>query len=350
MSFVDVDDVIKVNEGFLKRLFKEALGVDIETPIKRLSYKDAMERFGSDKPDLRFGFEIKDISDIAGKCGFSVFSGAVEKGGSVRIINVEGGAKFTRKEIDALQEHAKTYRAKGLAWLKLSDAGEISSSFAKFLTEDEVKGIIERANAKNGDLILAVADEKTDTALISLGALRCECAKRLGILKKGDWKLVWITEFPLLEYSEEEGRFTAMHHPFTSPLDEDLDKLESDPGKVRAKAYDIVLNGVELGGGSIRIHSTELQARMFRALGFTDEDTRERFGHLLDAFKYGAPPHGGLAYGLDRICMLLLNRDSIRDVIAFPKVQNASELMMGSPSPVEEAQLQELCLKIDTKE
>lgn len=347
MSFVDEDDVIAVNEGFLKRVFKEILDVDVQLPLPRMPWHEAMNRFGSDKPDLRFGMEIKDISDICAECSFAVFQSVVANGGTVRLINAEGCAdKFTRKEIDKLGEWIKTYRAKGLAWMKLGSDGKMTSSFAKKMTEDEVNAIKERANAKDGDLVFVVADADWQTAVVALGALRCELAKRLDLIDPNDFKLLWITEFPQFEYSEEENRYVAMHHPFTAPMDEDLEILESDPGKVRAKAYDIVLNGCELGGGSIRIHSTEVQARMFRALGFTDEDANERFGHLLTAFKYGAPPHGGLAYGLDRLCMLLEGLDSIRDVIAFPKVQNASELMTACPSEVDQKQLDELHLAI----
>ncbi|MCI6831660.1 MAG: aspartate--tRNA ligase, partial [Clostridiales bacterium] len=347
MSFVEEDDVIAVNEGFLQRVFKEVLGVDIQLPLPRMPWKEAMNRFGSDKPDLRFGMEIKDISDICADCSFAVFQSVVANGGTVRLINAEGCAdKFTRKEIDKLGEWIKTYRAKGLAWMKLGTDGKMTSSFAKKMTEDEVAAIKERAGAKDGDLVFVVADADWQTAVVALGALRCELAKRLDLVRADDFKLLWITEFPQFEYSEEEDRYVAMHHPFTAPMDEDLDILESDPGAVRAKAYDIVLNGCELGGGSIRIHSTEVQARMFRALGFTDEDAQERFGHLLNAFKYGAPPHGGLAYGLDRLCMLLEGLDSIRDVIAFPKVQNASELMTACPAEVEQKQLDELHLAI----
>lgn len=346
MSFVEEDDVIAVNEGFIKRVFKEVLDVDIKLPLPRMPYEEAMNRFGSDKPDLRFGFEINDISDIAQDCSFKVFKDIVNNGGTVRIINVDGFAdKFPRKEIDKLADFVKTYRAKGLAWMKLAD-GKMTSSFAKFLSDDEVQKIKERVNAKDGDILFVVADADRDTALISLGALRCELAKRLGVIKKDDYKLLWVTEFPQFEYSEEEDRLVAKHHPFTAPMDEDIDLLETDPKKVRAKAYDIILNGCELGGGSIRIHSTELQARMFRALGFTDEAAEARFGHLLTAFKYGAPPHGGLAYGLDRLCMLLAGLDSIRDVIAFPKVQNASELMTMCPDFVEDKQLQELSIEV----
>lgn len=351
MSFVEQDDVIAVNEGFLQRVFKEVLNVDIQLPLPRMPYEEAMNRFGSDKPDLRFGFEIKDISDIAAKCGFAVFKNAIEGGGTVRLINVNGFAdKFPRKEIDKLADFVKTYRAKGLAWLKLAADGNMTSSFAKFLQPEEIDAIRERADAQPNDLLFVVADTDRDTALVSLGALRCELAKRLGLARKDDFKLLWVTEFPQFEYSEEEDRLVAKHHPFTAPMDEDVDQLESNPRAVRAKAYDIILNGCELGGGSIRIHDPELQTRMFRALGFTDEKAKEQFGHLITAFSYGAPPHGGLAYGLDRLCMLLAGLDSIRDVIAFPKVQNASDLMMQCPDTVDAKQLDELSLAITREE
>ncbi len=347
MSFVEEDDVIAVNEGFLQRVFKEVLDIDIQLPLPRMPYQEAMDRFGSDKPDLRFGFEIKDISDIAKSCDFAVFKNAVEGGGTVRLINVDGYAdKFPRKEIDKLADFVKTYRAKGLAWLKLSADGTVTSSFAKFLKPDELEAVKARANAKPNDLLFVVADTDTDTALVSLGALRCELAKRLGLARKDDFKLLWVTEFPQFEYSEEEDRLVAKHHPFTAPMDEDVPKLDTDPRSVRAKAYDIILNGCELGGGSIRIHDPELQTRMFRALGFTDEKAKEQFGHLITAFSYGAPPHGGLAYGLDRLCMLLAGLDSIRDVIAFPKVQNASDLMMQCPDLVDDKQLDELSIAV----
>jgi len=347
MSFVEQDDVIAVNEGFLQRVFKEVLNVDIQLPLHRMPYEEAMNRFGSDKPDLRFGFEIKDISDIAKSCDFAVFKNAVEGGGTVRLINVNGCAdKFPRKEIDKLADFVKTYRAKGLAWLKLAADGNMTSSFAKFLKPEELDAIKERANAQPNDLLFVVADTDQDTALVSLGALRCELAKRLGLARRDDYKLLWVTEFPQFEYSEEEDRLVAKHHPFTAPMDEDVDKLESDPRSVRAKAYDIILNGCELGGGSIRIHDPELQTRMFRALGFTEEKAKEQFGHLITAFSYGAPPHGGLAYGLDRLCMLLAGLDSIRDVIAFPKVQNASDLMMQCPDLVDDKQLDELSIAV----
>ena len=347
MSFVEQDDVIAVNEGFLKRVFKEVLDVDIQLPLPRLTWREAMDRFGSDKPDTRFGFEIKDISDIAANCGFGVFKSAIEAGGTVRLININGYAdKFPRKEIDKLADFVKTYRAKGLAWMKLAADGTMTSSFAKFLTEDEIAAIKARADMHENDVLFVVADASEQTALVSLGALRCELAKRLGLAKKDDFKLLWVTEFPQFEYSEEENRLVAMHHPFTAPMDEDIPLLDTDPAKVRAKAYDIILNGCELGGGSIRIHDPELQTTMFEALGFTEERAKEQFGHLITAFSYGAPPHGGLAYGLDRLCMLLAGLDSIRDVIAFPKVQNASDLMMSCPDVVDAKQLDELSIAV----
>ena len=347
MSFVEQDDVIAVNEGFLQRVFKEVLDIDIQLPLPRLTWREAMDRFGSDKPDTRFGFEIKDISDIAANCGFGVFKGAIEAGGTVRLININGYAdKFPRKEIDKLADFVKTYRAKGLAWMKLAADGTMTSSFAKFLTEEEIAAIKTRADMHENDVLFVVADASEQTALVSLGALRCELAKRLGLAKKDDFKLLWVTEFPQFEYSEEEDRLVAMHHPFTAPMDEDIPLLDTDPAKVRAKAYDIILNGCELGGGSIRIHDPELQTKMFEALGFTEARAKEQFGHLITAFSYGAPPHGGLAYGLDRLCMLLAGLDSIRDVIAFPKVQNASDLMMSCPDVVDDKQLDELSIAV----
>ena len=347
MSFVEQDDVIAVNEGFLQRVFKEVLDIDIQLPLPRLTWREAMDRFGSDKPDTRFGFEIKDISDIAANCGFGVFKGAIEAGGTVRLININGYAdKFPRKEIDKLADFVKTYRAKGLAWMKLAADGTMTSSFAKFLTEEEIAAIKARADMHENDVLFVVADASEQTALVSLGALRCELAKRLGLAKKDDFKLLWVTEFPQFEYSEEEDRLVAMHHPFTAPMDEDIPLLDTDPAKVRAKAYDIILNGCELGGGSIRIHDPELQTKMFEALGFTEARAKEQFGHLITAFSYGAPPHGGLAYGLDRLCMLLAGLDSIRDVIAFPKVQNASDLMMSCPDVVDDKQLDELSIAV----
>ena len=342
MSFVDVEDVLAINEGFIKRLWGEILGVGVATPIRRLTWREAMDRFGSDKPDLRFGLELCDISDLAANCGFKVFAEPVAAGGSVRMIYIPDGGTMPRKQIDSLVEFVKTYGAKGLAWTKLGEDGSLSSSFSKFLTDEENNAILTRACAKPGGLILIVADAKDEVVFASLGALRCECAKKLGLIKEGVYEFLWITEFPLFEYSEEEERFVARHHPFTAPMDEDADILDTDKENCRAKAYDIVLNGTELGGGSIRINTPELQEQMFRALGFTDEDAALRFGHLINAFKFGAPPHGGIAYGLDRLVMHLAGLGSIRDVIAFPKVQNASELMTGCPDVVDETQLKEL--------
>jgi len=352
MSFVDIEDVIAINEGYMQRLFNEILGVDVSLPIKRLKWHEAMERFGSDKPDMRFGLELCDISDIVEECGFKVFSEPVANGGSVRMIYVPGGGAMSRKQIDSLVEFVKTYGAKGLAWVKLGDdypqggEGSFSSSFAKFLTNEENDAILSRAGAMPGGLILVVADASNDVVFASLGALRCECAKRLELIKEGVYEFVWITEFPLFEYSEEDGRFVAKHHPFTAVMDEDEDLLDTDKARCRAKAYDLVLNGSELGGGSIRINTPEMQKRMFRALGFTDEQATEQFGHLIEAFKYGAPPHGGIAYGLDRIVMHLAGLNSIRDVIAFPKVQNASELLTACPDVVDEKQLEELGIRL----
>ena len=346
MSFADVDDVIGVNEGFIAYLFEKVLGKKISLPLKRMPYKEAMEKYGSDKPDTRFGFELQDISDIAKTCEFKVFSGAIEAGGSVRMIKVDGGAKFARKEIDGLAEWVKTYRAKGLAWYKIAEDGTVSSSFAKFLTEDEMKAIVDRAGAKNGDVIFVVADASNDTVFASLGALRCECAKRLNAIDPDRYDIFWVVEFPLFEYSEDENRYVAKHHPFTAPMDEDIDIMMTNPAEARAKAYDLVINGNEAGGGSIRIHSSDLQEKMFEALGFTKEQANDRFGHMIEAFSYGAPPHGGLAFGLDRLVMLLSGTENIRDVIAFPKVQNASEIMMASPDFVEDVQLTDLHIAI----
>jgi aspartyl-tRNA synthetase len=347
MSFVAVEDVIAVNEGFVKRLFGDVLGVEIETPLPRLTWREAMDRFGSDKPDMRFGLELCDISDIVKNCGFKVFSEPVAGGGSVQMICVPGGGSLPRKQIDSLVEFVKTYGAKGLAWTKLGGDGNVSSSFSKFLTEDENDAILARAQAQLDGLILIVADEKPDVVFAALGALRCECAKRMALIKENEYKFVWITEFPLFEYSEEDERYVAKHHPFTAPMDEDAELLESDKTACRAKAYDIVLNGSELGGGSIRISVPELQKKMFNALGFSDEQAEEQFGHLISAFKYGAPPHGGIAYGLDRLVMHLAGLGTIRDVIAFPKVQNASELMTNCPDTVDKSQLAELGLSIN---
>ncbi len=345
MSFVNVDDVLTINEGFIKKVFKEALGVELETPFLRMPYAEAMERFGSDKPDIRFGMELVNVSDLAANCGFKVFTDAVAGGGSVRAINAKGCAKFSRKEIDALVEVVKTYKAKGMAWISIDSNNEIKSSFAKFMTEEEMKALLERVQAEAGDLICFVAD-KDNVVFDALGQLRLEVARKLNILNPDEFKCLWVTEFPLFEYDEEEGRYAAKHHPFTCPMDEDIEYLDTDPGKVRAKAYDIVLNGVELGGGSIRIHMQELQAKMFKLLGFTEEDANTKFGFLLDAFRYGTPPHGGMAFGLDRMIMLMAKTGSIRDVIAFPKVQNASSPMDNAPDIVDEKQIQELHINI----
>ena len=345
MSFVSADDVMKMHEGFLKYLFAEYFGKKLEGDFIRMPYAEAMERFGSDKPDIRFGYELTNLSDLLASCEFKVFAGAIENGGSVRAINVKGGAKFTRKEIDSLVDFVKLYRAKGLAWLKWNENGEISSSYAKFLTEAENEAIKAKMGAEAGDLILIVAD-KNSVVFDSLGALRCECAKRMGILDPADYKFLWVTEFPLLEYSEEDGRFYAKHHPFTSPMDEDLEFIDTDPARVRAKAYDIVLNGNEIGGGSIRIHDSAIQSKMFELLGMGEEESKEKFGFLLEAFKYGVPPHGGLAFGLDRLVTLMLELEDIRDVIAFPKVQNASELMTKCPAEADAAALAELGIAV----
>ncbi|MCF2596249.1 aspartate--tRNA ligase [Pseudoflavonifractor phocaeensis] len=350
MSFLNEDEIMTIQEGFLKRVFKEVLDVDVQTPFQRMPWREAMDRFGSDKPDLRFGFELKDISDIVKNCGFGVFSGPVAAGGSVRLINIEGGAAaFPRKKIDKLGDFAKTYHAKGLAWTRLHE-GNMTSSYAKFLTEEENKAILDRAGAKDGDLVLIVGDEKNTVVWAALGALRCEIAKQMGLLDPKDFKFLWVTEFPMFEWSEEENRYMAMHHPFTAPMVEDEDKILTDKANCRARAYDIVLNGTELGGGSIRINTPEMQEKAFQALGISEEDIQERFGHLVNAFKFGAPPHGGLAYGLDRLCMLMAGAPSIRDVIAFPKVQNASDLMMACPDVVDAKQLDDLSIAITRME
>lgn len=345
LSFVDVDDVIDVNERLLAKLFKEILDVDVKLPIRRMTWIEAMNRFGSDKPDLRFGMELKDISEVVKGCGFGVFTGALENGGSVRGINAKGQGAMPRKKIDALVEFAKTYGAKGLAYIAINEDGTYKSSFAKFMTEDEMNNIVATLSGEPGDLLLFAAD-KNKVVWDTLGALRCHLADQMGLLDKNVFEFVWITEFPLLEWSDEQNRFTAMHHPFTMPMEEDLAIIDTDPGKVRAKAYDIVLNGNEIGGGSVRIHQDDIQEKMFECLGFTREQAYERFGFLLDAFKYGVPPHAGLAYGLDRLVMLMAKQDSIRDVIAFPKVKDASCLMTNAPDYVDEAQLKELGIDI----
>ena len=345
LSFVDVDDVIDVNERLLAKLFKEILDVDVQLPIRRMTWIEAMNRFGSDKPDLRFGMELKDISDVVKGCGFGVFTGALENGGSVRGINAKGQGAMPRKKIDALVEFAKTYGAKGLAYIAINEDGTYKSSFAKFMTEDEMNNIVAALSGEPGDLLLFAAD-KNKVVWDTLGALRCHLAEQMGLLDKNVFEFVWITEFPLLEWSDEQNRFTAMHHPFTMPMEEDLAIIDTDPGKVHAKAYDIVLNGNEIGGGSVRIHQDDIQEKMFECLGFTREQAYERFGFLLDAFKYGVPPHAGLAYGLDRLVMLMAKQDSIRDVIAFPKVKDASCLMTNAPDYVDEDQLKELGIDI----
>ena len=345
LSFVDVDDVIDVNERLLAYLFKEVLDVDVKLPIQRMTWKEAMNRFGSDKPDLRFGMELVDISEVVKDTEFAVFKNALEAGGTVRGINAKGQGSMPRKKIDKLVEFVKGYGAKGLAYVAIQEDGTVKSSFAKFMTEDQMQALIKAMDGQNGDLLLIAAD-KTKLVWDVLGALRLELANQMNLLDKNEYRFVWITEFPLLEWSEEENRFTAMHHPFTMPMEEDLQYIDSDPGRVRAKAYDIVLNGNEIGGGSVRIHQNDIQEKMFEALGFTKERAHEQFGFLLEAFKYGVPPHAGLAYGLDRLVMLMAKQDSIRDVIAFPKVKDASCLMTEAPERVEEKQLQELGIEV----
>ena len=349
LSFVDVDDVIDVNERLLQKLWKDILGVDIPVPFKRMTWQEAMDRYGSDKPDTRFGMELKNVSEVVKNCGFGVFTGALENGGSVRGINVSGQGAMPRKKIDALVEFAKTYGAKGLAYLAVNEDGTYKSSFAKFMTEEELKALVEAMEGKPGDLLLFAAD-KDSVVYAVLGALRCEMASQLGLLDKDTFNFLWITEFPLLEYSEEQGRYVAMHHPFTMPMEEDLEYLDSDPSRVRAKAYDIVLNGTELGGGSVRIHQDDIQEKMFEVLGFTKEQAYDRFGFLLNAFKYGVPPHAGLAFGLDRLVMHMVKEDNIRDTIAFPKVKDASCLMTNAPDVVDVKQLEELSIAIDIQE
>lgn len=345
LSFVDVDDVIDVNERLLAKLFKEILDLDIQLPIQRMTWQEAMDRFGSDKPDLRFGLELKDVSDVVKDCEFGVFTGALANGGTVRGINAEGQGSMPRKKIDALIEYAKTYGAKGLAYIVINEDGSYKSSFAKFMTEEQMNALVAAMDGKPGDLLLFAAD-KTKIVCTVLGALRCHLAELMGLVDKNVYRFVWITEFPLLEWSDEENRFTAMHHPFTMPMEEDLQYIDSDPGRVRAKAYDIVLNGNEIGGGSVRIHQDDIQEKMFECLGFTKAEAHERFGFLLDAFKYGVPPHAGLAYGLDRLVMLMAKQDSIRDVIAFPKVKDASCLMTNAPDYVDDKQLAELGIEV----
>lgn len=346
MSFVDVEDVIAINEKLLYKVFKELKDIEIDLPIKQMTYREAMERFGVDKPDLRFGFELEDISQLVKDSEFKVFSGTIASGGSVQGINIRGyGDDFTRKNISSLEDYAKSYGAKGLAWIKLTEEGA-TSPIKKFLSEEEFEGIIEKFDAKAGDLLLFVAD-KLDVVYSSLGNLRNEVAKRLELVDDSKLDLVWITEFPLFEYDEEEDRYVAKHHPFTHPMEEDLDMLETHPEKVRAKAYDIVINGDEIGGGSIRINNTELQKRMFKALGLNAEETEEKFGFLLEAFKYGTPPHGGIAYGFDRLVMLLAETSNIRDVIAFPKTQSATCLLTDAPTEVSDKQLEEIHISLN---
>ena len=349
LSFVDVDDVIEVNERLLAKLFKEVLGVEVSLPIQRMTWQEAMDRFGSDKPDIRFGMELTNVTDVVKDCEFVVFKNAIENGGTVRGINAKGQGGMARKKIDKLVDFAKDYGAKGLAYIAIHEDGTVKSSFAKFMTDDEMKALIEAMGGENGDLLLFAAD-KNKVVWDTLGALRLELARQMELLDKNEYKFLWVTEFPLLEWSEEQNRFTAMHHPFTMPMEEDLQYIDSDPGRVRAKAYDIVLNGNEIGGGSVRIFDQDIQSKMFKVLGFTEEQAQEQFGFLLTAFKYGVPPHAGLAYGLDRLVMLMAKQDSIRDVIAFPKVKDASDLMTEAPGHVDEKQLEELGIAVVAKE
>lgn len=349
LSFVDVDDVIDVNERYLAKLFKEVLNIDISLPIQRMTYREAMERFGSDKPDLRFGMELCDVTEVVKDCEFVVFKSAIENGGSVRGINAEGQGAMPRKKIDALVDFAKGYGAKGLAYIAIQEDGSYKSSFAKFMKEEEMADLIEKMHGEPGDLLLFAAD-KSKLVYDVLGALRLEIAGQLGLLHKDEYRFVWITEFPLLEWNEDLNRYQAMHHPFTMPMEEDLQYIETEPGRVRAKAYDIVLNGTEIGGGSVRIHQNDIQEQMFQALGFTMERAYDQFGFLLQAFKYGVPPHAGLAYGLDRLIMLMAQQDSIRDVIAFPKVKDASCLMSDAPNVVDPKQLEELGIETTGQE
>ena len=342
---MDEDDVMDVNERLLQKIFKEVLDVDVELPIQRMTWQEAMDRFGSDKPDLRFGMELHDVSDVVKGCGFGVFTGALENGGSVRGINAKGQGAMPRKKIDALVKFAKDFGAKGLAYLCINEDGTYKSSFAKFMTEEELDALVKAMDGEAGDLLLFAAD-KNKIVWDVLGNLRLEIARNLDLLDKNVYKFLWVTEFPEFEYSEEQGRYVAMHHPFTMPMEEDIPLLKTNPEKVRARAYDIVLNGTELGGGSIRIHQDDVQETMFEALGFTKEKANEQFGFLINAFKYGVPPHAGLAYGLDRLIMLMAKQDSIRDVIAFPKVKDASCLMTDAPNAVDDKQLQELCLDV----
>ena len=349
LSFVDVDDVIDVNERLLARLFKEIIGVDVPLPIQRMTWQEAMDRFGSDKPDTRFGMELNDVTDVVRDCEFAVFKNAIADGGSVRGINAKGQGTMPRKKIDALVAFVKDYGAKGLAYIAIQPDGSIKSSFAKFMKDEEMQALIAAMQGEPGDLLLFAAD-KNKIVYASLGALRLELADKMGLLDKNQYNFLWVTEFPLLEWSDEENRFQAMHHPFTMPMEEDLQYIDTDPGRVRAKAYDIVLNGTEIGGGSVRIHQDDIQEKMFEALGFTKERAHEQFGFLLDAFKYGVPPHAGLAYGLDRLIMLMAKVDSIRDVIAFPKVKDASCLLTNAPDTVDEKQLEELGIRVNETE
>ena len=349
LSFVDVDDVIEVNERLLAKLFKEVLNVDVPLPIQRMTWQEAMDRFGSDKPDIRFGMELTNVTEVVKDCEFVVFKGAIENGGTVRGINAKGQGGMPRKKIDKLVSFAKDYGAKGLAYIAIQEDGTVKSSFAKFMTEEQMSALIKAMDGENGDLLLFAAD-KNKVVWDVLGALRLELARQMDLLDKNEYKFLWITEFPLLEWNEEQNRFTAMHHPFTMPMEEDLQYIDSDPGRVRAKAYDITLNGNEIGGGSVRIFNQEIQNKMFEVLGFTPEQANEQFGFLLTAFKYGVPPHAGLAYGLDRLVMLMAKQDSIRDVIAFPKVKDASDLMTEAPTRVAKEQLEELGLQIEVEE
>ncbi len=346
LSFVDVDDVIEVNERLLAKLFKEVLGVEVSLPIQRMTWQEAMDRFGSDKPDIRFGMELQNVTEIVKDFDFVVFKSAIENGGTVRGINAKGQGGMARKKIDKLVDFAKDYGAKGLAYIAIHEDGTVKSSFAKFMTEEQQASLIQAMGGENGDLLLFAAD-KNKVVWDVLGALRLELARQMELLDKNEYKFLWVTEFPLLEWNDEQNRFTAMHHPFTMPMEEDLQYIDSDPGRVRAKAYDIVLNGNEIGGGSVRIFNQDIQSKMFEVLGFTPEQAQEQFGFLLEAFKYGVPPHAGLAYGLDRLVMLMAKQDSIRDVIAFPKVKDASDLMTEAPSPVDAKQLDELGLEVE---
>lgn len=348
LSFVDVDDVIDVNERLLARLFQDVLGVEVPLPIPRMTWREAMDRYGSDKPDIRFGMELQNVTEVVRDCEFAVFKGAIQQGGSVRGINAKGQGQLPRKKIDKLVSFAKDYGAKGLAYLAIQEDGSVKSSFAKFMKEEEISALVQAMGGENGDLLLFAAD-RDQVVWDVLGALRLELARQMDLLDKNEFKFLWVTEFPLLEWSEEQGRYVAMHHPFTMPMEEDLQFIDSDPGRVRAKAYDIVLNGNEIGGGSVRIFDPQIQSRMFEVLGFTPEQAQEQFGFLLTAFKYGVPPHAGLAYGLDRIVMLMAKEDSIRDVIAFPKVKDASDLMTEAPTPVDQKQLDELGIMVKEK-